>query len=281
MTRRMQRKVYRTQKNGLRWAAAAMTAVSFLLIAVGVIGSPKNGSQLAVEPSLTPGPTPVTRTFDETVDARQISVPQSPWYAIQLGVFESEDSALAMAEGYRSRGAAGYIWQDSERYRVLAAVYPDEEDAKRVRTQLKEGQSIDSYVFAIEPMNLTLKLSGMAGQLDVLEAIYTFWQETALELQKESLELDQREMDTKQVRERLTAMVEANEVLLELVSQRFTKPYHAAVQPAAELLQQFAAHLNELLANEQQSSVAIGAAIKYEALWMIAHMRQYYEQLTH
>ena len=134
---RMQRKVYRAQRSSLRWAAAAMAAASLWLLAAGVLNSHEDESQLAVEPSLTPAPTPVTRTFDESADSRQITVPATPWYAIQLGVFEAEESAGQQAEMYRSRGAAGYVWQDGERYRVLAAVYPSEEDAKVYHDEFK------------------------------------------------------------------------------------------------------------------------------------------------
>lgn len=276
---RLQRKVYRARRHSIQWMAAAMAAVSIGLMAVGFTRAGGGADRLAVEPSLPPEPTPVTRTFDETEDQRQLAVPDSAWFAIQLGVFEAEESALKQAETYRSRGAAGYIWREDGRCRVLAAVYPDEEDAKSVRTRLKAEQSIDSYVFAIEPVELTLKISGMAGQLDVLEAIYAFWQNTTLQLQKWSVELDQRETDAKQLRVHLADTAAAAGQLTELVSQRFTQPYHAAVEPAAELLETLAVRLEALAEDAQASSVRLGAELKYETLWLIAGIRQYYDQL--
>ncbi|MBQ8537224.1 MAG: SPOR domain-containing protein, partial [Clostridia bacterium] len=167
---RMEQKVYQTGGSPWRFLSYGMIFVSCMLLISGLFGPGSAPADLTVVPSFTPAPTVVADVFDETPASRQITVDSGKWYAIQLGIYGSADSADAQAQAYKQRGAAGYVWQEDERYRVLAAVYPLEEDAKAVRQQLREGQNIDSYVYAIESTTLTLRLTGMAGQLDALEA---------------------------------------------------------------------------------------------------------------
>lgn len=277
---KVETKVYSSGTGRWRLMTWSMVFVSCMLVLSGLLGPGSSPADLTVIPSGTPAPTQIPAVFDETPDSREITVPGSPWYAIQLGIYESAESAAAQAENYVKRGAAGYIWQDEARYRVLAAVYPDKEDAKAVRTQLKDGQQIDSYVYEIQPVALTLRLSGMAGQLDALEAGFQFLSESALQMQKLSVELDQREADQARALAGLAALAQKSADLRGVMTQRFTKPYHEVVDALLLLLEELEGRLAAAQKQEQPASVALAGTLKYDTLWLLSATQAYYTQLA-
>ena len=59
-----------------------------------------------------PTPTPVTPDFNQTVESREVTLQADTWYAIQTGVFSTQEAALEKADAYTQRGAPGTVIQD-------------------------------------------------------------------------------------------------------------------------------------------------------------------------
>ena len=74
-------------------------------------------------------PAPTLSPADAAAESRTVTLPGKTWYTLQLGVFEQQDAADALAESYRGRGAGGYVLLE-EHYRVLAAGYETRADAQ-------------------------------------------------------------------------------------------------------------------------------------------------------
>jgi len=275
---RVETKVY-PGGSGWRILTYAMVFVSFMLVISGLLGKDSAPADLTVIPSQTPAPTAIAQVFDETPDEREISIASQTWYTIQLGIYESQTSAQELADNYRARGAAGYLWQDGARFRVLAAVYDNQEDAQSVRSQLRENQNIDSYIYTIEPVCLTLRLKGMKGQLDGLQAAFEALEATPLDLLKLSIRLDRQEADTNEVKAVLGEKRDALIDLARLLEERFLKPYHPLVEQLIPLLSQWNQRLTEA-ASFEGSAAALAGMLKRENLALIESAQSYYQQIA-
>jgi len=226
-TAKVEKRTYRLHGGGKRILTGVLLFVSCLLILSGLLRD-KNGS-LRLEVKITPTPTVFGKTFDETVTAREISLPARSWYAIQLGAYDGEDSARSQAESYMARGAAGYVRKDS-RYRVLAALYPTKEDAQTVRQQLQSQHEIDSYVYEIALPEIVLNVNGMAGQLDALEAGLQFLDTAIRKFCEISVSMDRQDLVVEQELTRLADISSQVDTLQSVLAQRFAAVNYAAVE---------------------------------------------------
>ena len=276
---RMEKKTYPAPYGGKRFWTGAMLFLSCVVLFAGFLSRGTSRDDLTVVPSVTPAPTQVMETFDETPDSREITIPARAWYAIQLGVYENQDAARQQAESFISRGAAGYVFEDGGRYRVLAAVYPAQEDAKTVRGQLKDQHEIDSYVYTLNQPELVLRMSGMAGQLDALEAALTFLPQAAVQLQAMSIALDQREADTSRTASDLSGLYAQAQTLFTLLESRFPSPRHTLVDGLLKQLKNLQTRITGL-GNRQLGLVELAAALKYETLASIGEVNQFLQSIT-
>lgn len=109
-------------------------------------------------------PAPAVASPDTTAMPadRQVSftAPVYICYGLQIGVYENTEHALAQSVALQKIGAAGYILPDGNRYRVLAAGYPDEASVKSVADQLlQEGIESRTYVIKSGSRKLTVSAS--------------------------------------------------------------------------------------------------------------------------
>ncbi|MDO4733605.1 MAG: SPOR domain-containing protein [Bacillota bacterium] len=273
-----EKKIYQTGTSGWRILTWGMLFVSAMLIFSGVIGHMDPPYDLTVIPSLTPQPTAVSSHFDETPDSRQITVGLKGWHGIQLGIFTSLEAAQSQAESFRARGAAGFLWQDGQRWRVLAAVYEDKQDADAVREQLRDTQQIDSYIFSNEPREATLALTGLKGQLDLVEACFQCIGGMPWEIQKMSLRLDRQETDAREIAQVLEGLENRLNELLLLLKERFINPGHSMILQMTSLLEKWRQSVHELAAG-QESLALLAGKIKYVGIEMMHSGQEFFEFL--
>jgi hypothetical protein len=82
---------------------------------------------------------------------------KTQYYAVQLGAFSSESQALTASEAIRELGGGGYILVDGP-YRIIAAVYPEEQQAISVMANITQFSSEKYIITAPEiVMNFTDK----------------------------------------------------------------------------------------------------------------------------
>lgn len=118
------------------------------------------------------------------VSSELLELPQLTCYALQMGVYSTESNAEKQAVALQEVGAGGYILQDGERYRVLAAAYASEEDLQKVRQQLS-AEGLDSAAYPFSSLQSKLVVTGTEAQVDTLERALG----GLLELQRELCEL--------------------------------------------------------------------------------------------
>lgn len=187
--RRMyRRRQKRARRRRLMLILLLLTAGAALLVLWG------SKPQLQTERIAQPTATPVTSAYDQTIGTREITLPEETWYAIQTGVFSSLEAAQEKAQAYAERGAPGFVVQDGAKWRVFIACYGAEADAAAVRQRLGEIQRVETYLYHWTCEELRLRLTGMAGQLDVVEAGLSLLRQTAEALRDAAILLDAGEM---------------------------------------------------------------------------------------
>lgn len=258
-TRMYKRK--RQQAKRRRWL------VMLLLAAVAVILLWKGGHASFISERIgMPTPTPVTADFDRTVESREVTLPAETWYAIQTGVFSTQEAANQKADAYTERGAPGTVVQEGEKWRVFIACYGTETDASAVRTRLEQNQKVDTYLYAWDCPELRLRLTGMSGQLDAVEAGFTLLTSTAAALRDASTQLDAGQLTTQEAVAAVTAMDGQITLWEDTARSRFGKDVPTLLEGMLTITDNWDARCAALQTAE--GATALSAELKAQAMGM-------------
>lgn len=258
------KRVYPSERKPAKWVSYSLLFLSAVILFSGVAA--RSGGDAVFETVATPSPIPLDAAFDETRETREITLNGSVWYALQLGAFETEEAAGQLAEQFQRRGAAGYLWPE-DRFRVLAAVYPEKEDAQAVRQQLRDQHDVDSYLFEISIPSVSLRMTGMRGQIDILEAAFLHAEELIRQMERISETLDRQEITPAEAAEELNALREQVELVALRMEQRFLSPRNAAVTGLIGLMRDYAAFAREKTG--QESNALLSRQLKYQTIQTI------------
>ena len=225
---RAQRKMYRRGRGQvlLRRVLLFLTA---LIVLSGLATRLRSGG-LRMEPILTPTPTPLAAGFDETVETREVALAAETWYGLQTGLFSTRQAAEEKADDYAARGAPGYVLADGGKFRVLIACYGAQEDASAVRKRLNDQQGMDVYLHTWVNPALAMRLTGMAGQLDVAEAGLTLLSQAAVRLRDGAIRIDRGEDTLAEASQALRDMDAQVQLWRQTVKRRFGTPYPLLVE---------------------------------------------------
>lgn len=131
----------------------------------------------------------VSLSTDKSSVSTDISLPALDCYALQMGVFSSSENAAKQAQTLKAQGAGGYVLQDGDRYRVLAAGYSVEAEAKEVKDRLV-GEGMDCTVHQISAPGATFRVSAQQSQLDGVEAGFSALREAQAALTDAAIAFD-------------------------------------------------------------------------------------------
>ena len=268
------KRVYPSERKPAKWVSYSLLFLSAVILFSGVAA--RSGGDAVFETVATPSPIPLDAAFDETRETREITLNGSVWYALQLGAFETEEAAGQLAEQFQRRGAAGYLWPE-ERFRVLAAVYPEKEDAQAVRQQLRDQHDVDSYLFEISIPSVSLRMTGMRGQIDSLEAAFLHAEELIRQMERISETLDRQEITPAEAAEELNTLREQVELVALRMEQRFLSPRNAAVTGLIGLMRDYAAFAREKTG--QESNALLSRQLKYQTIQTIRLLLELTDEL--
>ena len=268
------KRVYPSERKPAKWVSYSLLFLSAVILFSGVAA--RSGGDAVFEIVATPSPIPLDAAFDETRETREITLNGSVWYALQLGAFETEEAAGQLAEQFQRRGAAGYLWPE-ERFRVLAAVYPEKEDAQAVRQQLRDQHDVDSYLFEISIPSVSLRMTGMRGQIDILEAAFLHAEELIRQMERISETLDRQEITPAEAAEELNTLREQVELVALRMEQRFLSPRNAAVTGLIGLMRDYAAFAREKTG--QESNALLSRQLKYQTIQTIRLLLELTDEL--
>ncbi|MGN0746818.1 MAG: SPOR domain-containing protein, partial [Aristaeellaceae bacterium] len=235
-----------------------------MVVLAGVASHFTGRASITATPLPEPTATPVTAAFDETVTTREVALPQSMWYAIQTGVYSTREVAEGRVDAYADRGAPGYVAEDEGKWRVFIACYGSREDAAAVRERLNTMQQVDTYLHEWACPALTLRLSGMAGQLDVAEAGLVLPEQTARLMRDTAIALDAGEVMPDAARATIASLGESMALWAQTARERFAQPYPPLVEAILTIAQDWPARQSAM--EQAKDATALSAAMKQQAM---------------
>lgn len=259
---RVETRIYRQKQKRARWRR---WLVGFALMA-GLAAILWRGGQAAFVTDYIgmPSQTPLSEAFDRTVESREVTLHAETWYAIQTGVFSTQEAAVQKADVYTQRGAPGTVIRQGEKWRVFIACYGSEGEATAVRTRLETNQKVDTYLYAWECPEVRLRLSGMAGQLDAAEAGFTLLTTVASALRDMAVELDAAQLTNQEVHAAVKALDEQVKLWEDTVRIRFGKSVPSLLEGMLAITGGWAARYAAVTAAED--ATALSAALKAQAM---------------
>lgn len=260
---RVEKKMYKRARGqaalrrGLLFGTVAMITLGLMVRLKGSVG-------VTAQHMPAPTPTPVTAAYDETVETREVALPQESWYAIQTGIYSTAQGAEEKRDSYAHRGAPGYVNQDGEKWRVYIACYGEKEDAAAVRERLRVNQEVETFLHTWVCPEMTLRLTGMVGQLDVVEAGLTLLGSAAATLRDSAALLDGGERTLQDVQNAAEAIDSQVRMWRETARARFTKPYPELVAMEIDLAEKWDSKYAAL--RKAEGATAFSAQMKLQAM---------------
>lgn len=243
----------------LRWMTVILLAAGAAVLFLG-----RGQASFVMEKIGLSATAPKTGEFDKTADSREVTLPAETWYAIQTGVFSTQEAALQKADAYTERGAPGTVVKQGEKWRVFIACYGTESEASAVRTRLETNQKVDTYLYAWECPELHLRLTGMAGQIDAAEAGFTLLTSTAATLRDTAMELDAAQLTTQEAAAAMDALDAQINLWEDTVKRRFGREVPALFKDMMAITAGWDARYSALRA--AADATALSAALKAQAM---------------
>lgn len=261
---RVETRMYKRKRQ--RRKTARLVLLILLLIGGGMLLWVRLPGGLHLEHIGLPTSTPISSSFDKTTDTREVMLAAETWYAIQTGVFSTREAAEQKADAYTERGAPGTVIQDGEKWRVFIACYGTEEQAASVRTRLEQNQKVDTYLYAWKCPELRLRLSGMVGQMDVVEAGFTLMTSNAAAIRDAAIQLDAGELTTAETASVVGDLISQMALWRDTTANRFGKKMPGMVQTMLAMTEEWNGKLAQVKSAE--AATALSASLKACAMGM-------------
>lgn len=265
---RVETRMYKRKRQ--RRKTARLVLLILLLIGGGMLLWVRLPGGLHLEHIGLPTSTPISSSFDQTTDTREVMLAAETWYAIQTGVFSTREAAEQKADAYTERGAPGTVIQDGEKWRVFIACYGTEEQAASVRTRLEQNQKVDTYLYAWKCPELRLRLSGMIGQMDVVEAGFTLMTSSAAAIRDVAIQLDAGELTTAETSSAVGDLISQMALWRNTTASRFGIKTPEMVQAMLTMMDSWGGKLGQVKAAE--TATALSANLKACAMGMFDDM---------
>lgn len=261
---RVETRMYKRKRQRRKTARIAL--LMLVLIGGGTLLWGRLSGGLRLEQIGLPTSTPISSSFDKTTDTREVTLAAETWYAIQTGVFSTREAAEQKADAYTERGAPGTVIQEGEKWRVFIACYGTEEQAASVRTRLEQNQKVDTYLYAWKCPELRLRLSGMVGQMDVVEAGFTLLTSGAAAVRDAAIQLDAGELTTAETASAVDEWISQMALWRDTTVSRFGKKMPEMVQTMLVMTESWAGKLGQVKSAE--TATALSASLKACAMGM-------------
>lgn len=199
-------------------------------------------------------------------ETREVTLGEETWYAIQTGVFSTEEAARQKADTYRERGAPGTVIREGEKWRVFIACYPTEAEASSVRTRLEQNQRVDTYLYAWKCPELRLRMTGKTGQLDAVEAGFTLLLSVAAAMRDTATELDAAQLTTQEAAEAVRSLDDQITLWEQTLRGQFGRSLPEIAQDLLAISANWDERCAEILSAE--GATALSASLKAHGMGM-------------
>lgn len=199
-----------------------------------------------------------TGHVEETITAGEISL-----YTLQVGAFSDEGHARSSADTIAAMGGAGYIAYDGELYRVLAAGYLVESDAKDVQSTL-ETQGVTSTVFQLKSGTLEFKIGASPAQVQAVKACFDAVPDALEKLQQIVFNADRGDDVDDEIKALGADISSVNDALQAAIS-----PDDSAIQSLAAYMTDFCEKMNNMPLSGDVNAVEFSSQLKYNLIGIV------------
>ena len=261
---RVETRIYRQKQRKAKWRRWLLGIAAVMVLVVLLW----RGGQAAFVTDYIglPGPTPLESAFDRTVETREVTLNAETWYAIQTGVFSTQEAAVQKADAYTQRGAPGMVVRQGEKWRVFIACYGTEEEASAVRTRLESNQKVDTYLYSWKCPALHLRLTGKASQLDAVEAGFTLLLSVAAAMRDTATELDAAQLTTQEAAEAVRSLDDQITLWEQTLRGQFGRSLPEIAQDLLAISANWDERCAEILSAE--GATALSASLKAQGMGM-------------
>lgn len=191
-------------------------------------------------------------------------------YALQIGVFDTADSARSLISTLKSLGAAGYALSTSEGVRIIASSYPTEAAASSVSKRLNEG-GYQSVVYPITFESAVLTCTSDEEKLKAVETACTVAGEIIDLVYEETIRFDSEERGVDYGTAVVSEMLEKVRAIRN--SLEGIKDAGGVIACLDEYYLQLTGALMRVLSSETDNRVELSGRLKYLEIEMIDHYR--------
>jgi len=180
------------QRNSTAIATVALLVILLVVIIffalAGAQGNEDDAVQQGEEPTTRIETADVTAMPDSTPAASQQLQLQSPppgerisgsitikgfeLYMLQYGAFSDKANTDALSAALKSKGLAGYVLEEGEKYKVMAQAFSSEEHARGAQTMLGEDES---YVVLFRVDDVSMKVEAQQEQIAAIQSTWWSW----------------------------------------------------------------------------------------------------------
>ncbi len=154
-----------------------------------ILTSAPEGTDAPMSTSLAETLPSAVSTEDKNARSVKVALPRLSIYMLQMGVYSSEENALEQSQLLKNMGAAGYVYNDNGSYRVIAAAFEAEQDAKSVRDRLeKDGYAVT--VFPVTCSGAELLITAEQDKLVPIETAFAYASDIIGLLDKSAVDFD-------------------------------------------------------------------------------------------
>lgn len=246
-----------------KWLAEEVMAPAFSALSELPIFSSDAMEQLEEETAPEQDVLSVSLNSGGNSVSAEVALPALEVYALQMGAFSSAENAGAMAGSIQARGAGGYICQDGEMYRVLAAGYGSQSDAKAVKDRLVE-EGADCTLYTISAPAVTFSITASEEQLQEIKGGFSALVEAQSALMAACLDFDSKGMAVQEGQQLIRNIGES----LSAACQPLDK--YSAASPAISAItgcrDKFTSSLTALGSGSFASPSELSAQMKYALL---------------
>ncbi len=215
-----------------------------------------------------------TTKITETLKANSLTL-----YGIQMGAFTDEENARAFSQELKARGGAGYIYNNGF-YRVMAIGFQSEEDARKVREELKTDD-IESHVFKLATSGADMQVTATVENVMEIRSAYEIWEENFRLMEQMVVSLDSDSITSLEAADKINAQkTEMEQKRNKLQEMNANQSNNVILTGLVGLYDESCRSLDKILSENANDKVAISSEIKYTYIDMLMQYKDYMEKIT-
>lgn len=128
----------------------------------------------------------------ETLISEEITFPGINMFSLQMGVYSDSNTASGLVSSLKALGAAGYVLETNNGYKVFASCYDTEAAAQSVCDRLR-NQGYDCMITPIECDEVVIRIDVLESSIEKIKKVCEYAHTVTSNLYKEVINFDSEE----------------------------------------------------------------------------------------